>query len=302
MTAPARRTRRSRSPCCCAALSKRRPRQLPSSPPTASWPAASPPSCAAGASRSTISAGLPLNRTPPGAFLRLVLDLADSALAPVALLAALKHPLAAGGLMPAVFRDYARRLEARDPRAAPGAGLCRAARGAGRRRCAAAPALSTGSNAASVGLPSFSSRDSVALVELAGAHIRAAELLAASDSETGGSAAVARRGRRSGGAILPRAARRGRGFPGAAGGITTRRCSKRSPPAAVVRPAYGQHPRLAIWGLVEARLQQADLLVLGGLNEGTWPGPAAFDPWMSRQMRHEFGIAAPRARDRHRRP
>ena len=62
---------------------------------------------------------------------------------------------------------------------------------------------------------------------------------------------------------------------------------------AVVRPAYGRHPRLAIWGLVEARLQQADLVVLGGLNEGTWPGPAADDPWMSRQMRREFGIASP---------
>jgi len=61
----------------------------------------------------------------------------------------------------------------------------------------------------------------------------------------------------------------------------------------VVRPAYGRHPRLAIWGLVEARLQQADLVVLGGLNEGTWPGPAAYDPWMSRQMRREFGIAVP---------
>src|SRR5437879_5481411 len=61
----------------------------------------------------------------------------------------------------------------------------------------------------------------------------------------------------------------------------------------VVRLGYGQHPRLAIWGLVEARLQQADLLVLGGLNEGTWPGPAAYDPWMSRQMRQEFGIALP---------
>jgi ATP-dependent helicase/nuclease subunit B len=61
----------------------------------------------------------------------------------------------------------------------------------------------------------------------------------------------------------------------------------------VVRPAFGRHPRLAIWGLVEARLQQADLIVLGGLNEGTWPGPAAFDPWMSRQMREEFGIAVP---------
>ncbi len=62
---------------------------------------------------------------------------------------------------------------------------------------------------------------------------------------------------------------------------------------AVVRPAYGRHPRLAIWGLVEARLQQADLLVLGGLNEGTWPGPGGHDPWMSRQMRREFGIALP---------
>jgi ATP-dependent helicase/nuclease subunit B len=61
----------------------------------------------------------------------------------------------------------------------------------------------------------------------------------------------------------------------------------------VVRPNYGRHPRLAIWGLVEARLQQADLLVLGGLNEGTWPGPAAHDPWMSRQMREEFGAAPP---------
>ena len=62
---------------------------------------------------------------------------------------------------------------------------------------------------------------------------------------------------------------------------------------AVVRPAYGRHPRLAIWGLVEARLQQADLVVLGGLNEGTWPGPPAHDPWMSRQMRREFEIAVP---------
>jgi ATP-dependent helicase/nuclease subunit B len=62
---------------------------------------------------------------------------------------------------------------------------------------------------------------------------------------------------------------------------------------AVVRPAYGRHPRLAIWGLVEARLQQADLVVLGGLNEGTWPGPVPTDPWMSRQMRQEFGIPLP---------
>ena len=71
------------------------------------------------------SAGVPLNRTPPGAFLRLVLDLASSALAPVPLLAALKHPLAAGGLAPSVFRDLSPPPRRRDPRAAPGARLCR---------------------------------------------------------------------------------------------------------------------------------------------------------------------------------
>ena len=70
---------------------------------------------------------------------------------------------------------------------------------------------------------------------------------------------------------------------------------------AVVRPTYGRHPRLAIWGLVEARLQQADLVVLGGLNEGTWPGPPAHDPWMSRQMRAGIRDRAARAGDRHRR-
>src|SRR5205823_245316 len=79
------------------------------------------------------SAGLPLNRTPPGVFLRLVLDLAASRLAPVPLLAALKHPLAAGGLAPAAFRDLARRLEQAilGPRPAPDfAGLKAALAGA----------------------------------------------------------------------------------------------------------------------------------------------------------------------------
>jgi ATP-dependent helicase/nuclease subunit B len=56
---------------------------------------------------------------------------------------------------------------------------------------------------------------------------------------------------------------------------------------------FGRHPRLAIWGLLEARLQQADLVVLGALNEGSWPPSAEHDPWMSRQMRREFGIALP---------
>src|SRR5262249_10662866 len=75
------------------------------------------------------SAGMPLNLTPPGVFLRLVLDVAASGLAPVPLLSALKHPLAAGGMQPANFRALARRLEEviRGPRPAPGFAGLRAA-------------------------------------------------------------------------------------------------------------------------------------------------------------------------------
>jgi ATP-dependent helicase/nuclease subunit B len=237
------------------------------------------------------SAGEPLVRTPPGAFLRLVLDMAESELAPVPLLAALKHPLAAGGLPVEEFRDLARRLERkiRGPRPAPGIAGLRAALGDNE------PALQRFVDriGACLGeLPALLAAGETSIVELAGAHIAAAERLATSRDESG----VARLWREAAGEtaagfchdLLDAA----RDFPPLAG---------RHYPAlfdaladgAVVRPTYGRHPRLAIWGLVEARLQQADLVVLGGLNEGTWPGPVAFDPWMSRQMRGKFGIPLP---------
>jgi ATP-dependent helicase/nuclease subunit B len=52
-----------------------------------------------------------------------------------------------------------------------------------------------------------------------------------------------------------------------------------------VRPPYGGHPRIFIWGLLEARLQRADLLILGGLNEGVWPALPAPDPWLPPKVR-----------------
>ena len=52
-----------------------------------------------------------------------------------------------------------------------------------------------------------------------------------------------------------------------------------------VRPPYGGHPRIFIWGLLEARLQQADLVILGGLNEGVWPALPAPDPWLAPKIR-----------------
>lgn len=63
-----------------------------------------------------------------------------------------------------------------------------------------------------------------------------------------------------------------------------------------IRPPQGGHPRIAIYGLIEARLQQADLLILGGLNEGSWPQAAGADPWLSPRVRRELGLADPERR------
>ncbi len=57
-----------------------------------------------------------------------------------------------------------------------------------------------------------------------------------------------------------------------------------------LRPTFGTHPRLQILGQLEARLIDADLVILGGLNEGTWPSDPGHDPWMSRPMREGFGL------------
>jgi ATP-dependent helicase/nuclease subunit B len=237
------------------------------------------------------SAGMPLNRTPPGAFLRLVLELAESGLAPVPLLAALKHPLAAGGLDPGAFRRLARRLEEAilGPRPAPGFAGLRAALGsadAGLRRYVDRLDACLGR------LPDLLAAGAVPLARLVLAHIEAAERLAASAAEPGGTRLWAGEAGESAARFCHELIDAARDFPPLAGRHYAALFAALAA-GVVVRPAFGRHPRLAIWGLVEARLQHADLLILGGLNEGSWPGPAELDPWMSRQMRRQFRVAVP---------
>ena len=59
-----------------------------------------------------------------------------------------------------------------------------------------------------------------------------------------------------------------------------------------IRPV-ATHPRLRICDPFEARLQQADVVVLGALNEGTWPKAADPGPWLNRPMRKALGLPAP---------
>src|SRR6185369_7364452 len=63
-----------------------------------------------------------------------------------------------------------------------------------------------------------------------------------------------------------------------------------------VRRRGGLDPRIHIWGALEARLQSVDTIVLGGLNEGTWPGQTRLDPLLSRPMREALALDPPERR------
>ncbi|SLN33315.1 double-strand break repair protein AddB [Pseudooctadecabacter jejudonensis] len=66
--------------------------------------------------------------------------------------------------------------------------------------------------------------------------------------------------------------------------------------AGEVRDRDEGHPNVLIWGTLEARVQSADLVILAGLNEGTWPEAAAPDPWLNRPLRKEAGLLLPERR------
>ncbi len=63
-----------------------------------------------------------------------------------------------------------------------------------------------------------------------------------------------------------------------------------------VRRSRPAHPRVLILGPLEARLQTADHIILGGLNEGVWPGEAQIDGFLSRPMRATINLPSPERR------
>jgi ATP-dependent helicase/nuclease subunit B len=60
-----------------------------------------------------------------------------------------------------------------------------------------------------------------------------------------------------------------------------------------VRETETVHPGIMMWGTLESRVQGADLVILAGLNDGTWPAQPPPDPWLNRAMRKEAGLLLP---------
>jgi ATP-dependent helicase/nuclease subunit B len=243
------------------------------------------------------SAGEPLAQTPPATFLRLIAQAVAERFAPIPLLALLKHPLAAGGLAPAAFRSAARALELarlRGPR--PAAGLDGMRSGLDSERAAA---LLDTLEACLAPLLVLAAQTAAAPADLLAGLVLAAEALAATDAEPGparlwsgdeGEAlAMLLAGLQAALPVVP-----DQRPETLAGLLEAALDGPRVRSRRALRGRDGaEHPRVFIWGLLEARLQAVDVVVLGGLTEAMWPPATDPGPWLSRPMRAAIALPSP---------
>lgn len=235
------------------------------------------------------SAGRPLGQTPPGTFIRALATAAAERFAPVALLSLLKHPLAMKGEGRKPWLDGARLLDIalRGPR--PPAGLDGItqflaqpvdARGIGH---GAALEWWQGIVPLLAPLEQLFEPSDPSLARFADTVRQTASSLSDDQVWTGHA------GRAAADLFTSLELALEHRFdtiePGSLPSILDQLME-----GVAVRPPYGQHPRIFIWGLLEARLQQADLMILSGLNEGIWPALPTPDPWLAPRIRHELGL------------
>lgn len=228
------------------------------------------------------SAGTPLSQLAPGTLLLGLAGAAAERLAPVSLIALLGHPLVRAGELRQAWLDDVRALDIalRGPR--PGAGLA--------------------------GLDQhFATLDSDR-AHKAWARLRPMiEMLDGLLDRTSTLASLAATLREAGTALCGDRLWAGQAGRAAADllaqveGAEAAAALSLSPDDAVpllrqlldgiaIRPPYGQHPRIQILGLLEARLVKTDLMILGGLNEGVWPASPSPDPWLPARLRTALGL------------
>ena len=240
------------------------------------------------------SAGVPLAQSGTGRFLRLAARAALSGFAPVDLLALLRHPLARGFAGVRAVDDFDRFL-ARGPAPAPGFADYRRRIEAAENACPEDRRLALSALVESLAKAGGEFADLLEASEaefaaLLHAHLAFVEALAAGaggpwggdDGEAANAFAAD---------LLQHAALLGTIEPAAYGAVLDSLMA-----GIAVRPRRPAHPRIAILGAIEARMQSADLVILGAMNEGTWPRLPDPDPWMSRGMRTRFGLPPPERR------
>ena len=238
------------------------------------------------------SAGLPLHLSPPGRFLRHVAGLFTERLTAEALITLLKHPLCHSGegrgehlLHSTDLELHLRRKGPPFPDAASMAGFF-------------AKRESVSAEWADWLTGAFCDRHAAGKLPLTDWVTRLrtlAEVLSGGSGKSGSGGLWERNAGHQARAVLDAL-----DAEAAAGGDMTARDFADLLGALLVgeevRDRDAPHPGIMIWGTLEARVQGADLLILAGLNEGSWPEAPPPDPWLNRRMRLDAGLLLPERR------
>ena len=239
------------------------------------------------------SAGTPLSLSPPGRFLLQILDGIGSEVSAKALLTTLKHPLCSTGDKRGVHLLNTRELELEiRSRGIPFPNrdhLNNWAKSASKVR---GPWVDWVNHCLSHW---EAGGEAVPLAHHLERHVALAEILAAGPEGTGSGALWDASAGRAARALIDDLRHHGE-----AGGVLDLSdyaiLIKRLFARGEVRDRDVGHPGVLIWGTLEARVQSADLVILGSMNDGTWPELPAPDPWLNRQMRRQVGLLSPERR------
>lgn len=224
------------------------------------------------------TAGRPLSQTAAGRVFLMLAEVVAEQAAPVPLIALLTHPLASAGEGRARWLENARRLDValRGPR--PGAGL--------------APIAAIAEDARLVDwwretearlAPLFAFGEAEPLDNLLGTFAEVVEALCGEGLWSGPDG-------RSLGAFIEEL----RAAAATAGTLLDPRelhtALRDAMDRVSVRPPWGGHPRVSIYGLIEARMSRADLVICGGLVEGAWPASPAQDSLLPPAVLRALGV------------
>ncbi|MEP7210048.1 MAG: double-strand break repair protein AddB, partial [Alphaproteobacteria bacterium] len=241
------------------------------------------------------SAGAPFSRSRAGSFLLLVMNWARDSADPAMLLALLKHPLCAENRAPDDLRQLTSQVERKALR---GARLDRTLAHLRRRLETAKP----------------EQPDAVQLIADLDALLEPFAAIFAETEIDGAAAADACARLAQQLAASPVSPKGDRLWAGRSGAMAvqfveqlSQLCTEMGPVETSLWPEFAEgvargltpapdapeHPRISIWGPLEARLQRRDRMILAGLNEGAWPRAAPADAFLNRTLRRKVGLSDP---------
>ena len=226
------------------------------------------------------TAGRPLSLTPAGRLFSLLAELASGVMTPTAIVSALAHPLVRQGEARREWLGNLRAFERelRGPSPAPGFGPLREV-------AEKAGVADWWSEVEELLSPLVIETDSLPIADALDLLSTAAEALA-------GEGVWGKEDGRALSAMVEDIRLHARATESAIASRDIAKTLRDVMDEIAVRPLYGGHPRVAIYGLLESRMARADLVICGGLNEGSWPqspGPGP-DPLLAPGVLRALGV------------